>query len=120
MSNVSKASSLGAAAVGGGGIGTVIVGFAQLMPETNDIQRFLIIIAPAVSVGITGLWVWASGQIEQYRVNSRQAKAVADTRDHLMAVIKDPITTPERLDQANKQLLILEEKNFQSKLQVLG
>jgi hypothetical protein len=112
-------SNLGVAAVGGGGIGTIVVGLAQLLPETNAMHGFLITIAPALSVGISGAWVWAGGQIDEYRTNKRRTKAIADTRNHLQAVIKDPNTTPERLEQAKKQLLILEEKHFQSKIQVI-
>jgi hypothetical protein len=80
---------------------------------------FLITIAPALSVGISGVWVWAGGQIDQYLMNKRRTKAIDDTRRHLIQVINDPNTTPKSLKQAQEQLLILEEKHFQSKIQVI-
>jgi hypothetical protein len=114
-----KPANIGVAAIGGGGIGTIVVGLAQLLPETSHLRGFWITIAPALSVGISSAWLWATAQIEQYRINVRKDKVVADTKAYLLSVINDPKATDERRDQASKQLLILEEKHFRAKIQVL-
>jgi hypothetical protein len=100
-------SNLGLAAVGGGGIGTLIVGFAQLIPDANTWKTVLVIIAPAVSVGISTLWALAVSEYTRRRQDKVAQDTIEKLRKYLRGYIDNP-NTPEDL-----------KINYKKKLQVL-
>lgn len=114
-----KTLGVGPAAVGGGGIGTVIVGLAQLMPETESARGFLISVAPALSVAVSSVWIWGVNRARTKGNQTLRDKTVAQLRGELNTVINDPDTPDERKEQAKNQLLTLEDKNFQDRIRIL-
>lgn len=60
MSNSSKIdkSTTAKAGAAGGGIGTVIAALAENMPDESEWKSALIIIAPLMAVGISGIWIF--------------------------------------------------------------
>ena len=108
--------SLGIAAVGGGGVGTLIVGFAQLIPESNSWRSVLMIIAPAVSVGISTLWIWFVGAYARRRQDKMVQSTIAQMRTYLRERIDDPKTSEEMKEDYEKKLTLLEDTIFKREL----
>lgn len=119
MKQANKKSSLGKAAVGGGGIGTIIVGFAQLLPEGDPLRSFLVTVSPALTLGISGIWIWVGTQIENLNKSRKRSKVIEETRLYLNETIKDPNASDERKDLAHEQLIALDKKDFESRLQIV-
>ncbi len=111
-SSVQDSGGLGLAAIGGGGIGTIIVGFAQLIPESDNWRTVLVIIAPAVSVGISTLWAWAVGEYTRRRRDKVAQATIDRLRKYFQERIDNP-TTPEDMRQNyNKRLEALDDVVF--------
>ena len=112
-------SGIGVAAVGGGGVGTLLVGVSHLFPETSSWRTFLVTIAPAVSVALSAFWIWATVEMQRYRKEKTVKDTISELRQHLVDQINNSNTTPELKKQFEQQLSQLEEKSFQRAIQVL-
>lgn len=108
--------SLGIAAVGGGGIGTLMVGFAQLIPESNSWRSVLMIIAPAVSAGISTLWIWVVGEYSRRRQDKIAQATITQMRTYLRERIDDPKTSEEMKEDYERKLALLEDTVFKREL----
>lgn len=110
--SISLSSDAGLAALGGGGIGTLIVGFAQLIPDSNTWKTVLVIIAPAISVGISTLWSWAITELAHYR----QDRIAQDTIARMRKQLQNNLTKkdlPEDMKKIYREKLeLLEEVVF--------
>ena len=58
---------VGTAALGGGGAGTSLAGLAQLLPPESNFRTFLLVVAPAFTIAISSLWIWATAEYKKYR-----------------------------------------------------
>jgi len=112
-------SSLGVAAIGGGGVGTLMVGFAQLIPESDNWRTVLVIIAPAVSVGISTLWVWLVGEFSRRRQDKIVQSTIAQMRTYLHECIDDPKTSKDMKEDYKRKLTLLEDIVFKRELRKL-
>ena len=110
---------IGVAALGGGGAGTVLVGIAQLLPETDNWRTFLIVIAPAFSVAISSFWIWITAEYNKYRKEKAIRKTVSELRQYLNEQLSNSDIPQEMKKQYEKQLLQLEEKSFQQAIQII-
>jgi len=107
---------VGIAAIGGGGIGTLIVGFAQLIPESNAWRTVLVIIAPAISVGISTLWVRGVEEYTHYRQKKNAQEIIIRMRKYLQECIKDPNISEEMKAKYRQKLEVLEDEVFNREL----
>ena len=114
-----ESSGIGVAALGGGGVGTLLVGIAQLLPETSDSRTFLVIVAPAVSVALSSFWIWATAEYKKHRKEKVVKETITELRQYLTAQINNSNTSPQMKKQFEAQLLQLEAKSFKRAIQVI-
>ncbi len=77
-------SALLATGAGGGG-GTLLVQLARNMPDDSPWQSWLLILAPWVSAGLSGVWLWTKPQVDGYMDRRRIRKAMQETEETLNA-----------------------------------
>lgn len=106
-------------AVGGGGLGTLIVMVAQSLPDSSPWKSWLVTLAPAVSVVVTSFWVWISAEIRKSNREKEVKKALAEMRQYLRQQINDPAISAKQRKDYEKRLSILEETSFQRELKKL-
>ena len=112
QAGIQDSNGLGLAAIGGGGIGTLIVGFAQLIPESNTWRTVLVIIAPAISVGISTLWAWGIGEFTRRRQDKIAQETIIQMRKYLHGRINDPDTPDDMRENYIKKLELLDDIVF--------
>lgn len=114
-----EGSGIGLAAVGGGGAGTLLVGLAQLLPETSQLKTLLVLAAPSISAALGYFWIQATAWFRTERKERIADEKTEELRDYLISQINSENTLPDMKAQYKRQLALLEEKRFQRVIRVI-
>jgi hypothetical protein len=106
---------LGAGAAGGG-VGTVIATLANSMPNDSPYKSLLIVTAPILSVGISGLWLFVKTvYINPYAARKEHdanralfKELISEARATYASVLADPNATPQHKEAVRKDVEKLE------------
>jgi hypothetical protein len=112
----SKASNVVGASAAGGGIGTIIVAFANGMPVGAPYKSVLILSAPLLAVGISGLWLFVKAvYIDPYAERRKNAaadeameKILWDARANAEMVLNNPNSSDAHRKEVRKMVEDLE------------
>lgn len=95
------------AGIGGAGVGTMLILLADGLNNT-ELQYFLSLIAPSVSVAIGSFWLWFTPKVEKYFKNRELNKVVLRANQTLHDALENPNTSKEHRIQLQIQLEQLE------------
>ena len=82
--------SAGAAGIGGG---TLLVLFANQLPEADPLKQWLLLVAPTVSITLTAIWLWLKVEIANF-VQDKKVKSLANAaKIALQEALENPLTS---------------------------
>lgn len=108
----SKKTDVVSAGAAGGGLGTLLISFAEGLPETNEWKTFLTLSAPIITVGISGIWlfvktVYIDPQVASMKHKSSHAhisKLIEDAKKVEQIVLSDPNSSEEHKQQMRSKV----------------
>jgi hypothetical protein len=113
---IEDSSGFGTAALGGGGIGTIIIALVQLIPSDNQWRTVLVMCTPAVSAGIIAFWKWVSNEI----IRKRKERLGYKTKDKLIhelnSVKDDPEASENEKQDAIRKLALINDAIFEASM----
>ena len=113
----SNATNVVGAGAAGGGIGTVIAALADGMDETSQYKSVLIVSAPLIAVGLSGLWLFLKTvYIDPYAYRKKHeaadiamGKILKDARLNAERVLNDPNSSEKHKQDVRKIVEDLEK-----------
>lgn len=107
LSTLEKKSKTNAGAAGIGG-GTLLLVFANTLPENSKIKPWLIWIAPSVSVSLSAIWIWLQVSVANY-VRDREVRTILNkAKADLVKALNNSNTSAEHRARIMNKLENLE------------
>jgi hypothetical protein len=115
--NKSKKNGVVSAGAAGGGLGTLLISFAEGLPETNEWKTFLTLIAPILTVGVSGLWLFVKtvyidpvvATMKHKSSHAHISRLIEDAKKVEQIVINDPNSSQEHKDEMRNNVEKLEK-----------
>ncbi len=101
-------------AIGGAGIGTLLILLANNLPEDKWFKSWLVIIAPSVAVVINALYNLVKRQIDRYVEEYKTKAAMKRAKTTLQAAIDSDLTPEPDKDKYKADLVELEKLLIES------
>lgn len=86
----------------GAGSGTFLAALADNIPDDEWYKSWLVILAPAISIGISGGWIWVRHWLSKRSEGRELSAALAQAKRTLQEAIDNP-NTPEHLKQTYRE-----------------
>lgn len=93
----------GAGAAGAGG-GTILILVAQNLPESHPWKSWLVTTAPAVTVGVSAMWLWIRSRVNAHLSRKDRAKRFHELRSKILSMIANPETSDAHRDALRRLL----------------
>ncbi|SRR5712692_3310204 len=104
----SERSTIRASAAAGAGTGTLLVLFANNLPDSHPWKKWLVLLAPSASISIGALYSLARRTLYNY-LNHRELEALArQAKKTLLEALQNPSTSEEHRVQLRYELEQLE------------
>jgi hypothetical protein len=91
------------AAGAGASTGTIIAALANNLSSDNALKSWLVIVAPAVAVGLSYMLAVAGGFFQDWIGQWRARRALADAVKFFDEIINDPESSEDEKDSARKE-----------------
>ena len=94
---------VGAGAAGAGG-GTLLVLLARNLPDDNPWKSWLVLLAPAVTVFLSGSWLWIQAAIAERAREKEKRQLFEMAKETIRKSMDDPHGSPEHKESLRKTL----------------
>lgn len=91
------------ATAAGASTGTIIAALANNLPD-GDLKSWIVILAPAIAVGVSRLWTWVAAGIARRRVEKELAVLLPKLRQTVQDRLSDPSITSARRAELEREL----------------
>jgi hypothetical protein len=112
-----KQPSVVGAGAAGGSIGTILATFADSLPADATYKTFLTVMAPLITIGISGLWLFIKGvYVDPYAAKKKHeadhsylTQLATDAKGYEKTVLCDPNSTDKHKKEVRAEVEKLEK-----------
>jgi len=100
----------------GASAGTLLVVFANNLPDDNLLKPWLVLFAPSISIAISSFWIWLKAQTEKINKNLVTNRQLLKAEQTVKKLNEDPNISNENKEKSRKMLEQLQMKALRSQL----
>jgi len=108
---------LGKAPHAGAGAGTIFLAIIESLPDDFPGKRWLALLAPSISIGAGGAWLWASRAIDRRKRRNDTDIALLDAEMTLRQRMYDDTLSSEDRAEAKAELEALRHLELEAKIE---
>lgn len=108
---------VGPGAIGSGvGVGSLIAYFANRLPDDHPLRPILILLVPAISVGVSSVWLYFQERRRRQLRETEARIAIEESRAKIERLISRPRTTAQQRQELLDELYKLDLEEIRSSI----